>query len=66
MVSMNSQKPVQVTVASRTVVRIILMVVATILVLRFIINVSNVLTSNLFSIFLAMALIRPYRGLERS
>lgn len=53
---MNSQKPVQVTVASRTVVRIILMVVATILVLRFIINVSNVLTLIFLAFFLAMAL----------
>ncbi|MEI6480739.1 MAG: AI-2E family transporter [Candidatus Saccharibacteria bacterium] len=53
---MDKQKPVEFTVANRTVIRILLIMVATFLGLRFLLNVSHVLSLIFFAFFLSMAL----------
>lgn len=53
---MNTQKPVQVTIANRTIVRIILILVATYMGMRFLLNISHALSLVFFAFFLAMAL----------
>jgi predicted PurR-regulated permease PerM len=53
---MDTKKPVEITVTNKTIIRIILIVVGTFLAVRFILNVSHVLTLIFVSFFLAMAL----------
>lgn len=53
---MNNNKPVQVTITNKTIIRIIIWVVGTYLALRFIANVSNIITLIFVAFFLAMAL----------
>ncbi len=55
MVSMNKSK-VEVTVSNRTIVRVILIVVATFLGIRFVMNISHALTLIFSAFFLALAL----------
>lgn len=53
---MDKQKPVEITIANRTIIRVVLILVATFLGLRFILNVSHVLSLIFFAFFLSMAL----------
>ncbi len=53
---MNNTKPVEITIANKTIIRILLILVATFLGLRFLLNVSHVLSLIFFAFFLSMAL----------
>lgn len=63
--SMNNQKPQEITISNRTIVRIILILTATFLTLRFIINVSNILSLIFTSFFLAMALAPAVKWISK-
>jgi len=53
---MSTHKNIQVTVATRTVLRVIVLIIASVLVLKFLTQAAHVITLILFSAFLAVAL----------
>lgn len=62
---MNSQKPVEITISNKTIVRVIVILVVTFLGMRFIINVSNILSLIFTSFFLAMALAPAVKWISK-